>query len=71
MSTGLTVAVERTSARDGAIMLTGWLGRAAAGQTVEVGLTTTTVRPHERDPSSPDQRPLGVAVSEIELLSRG
>ena len=49
-------------------MLTGWLGRGASGEVVEVGLSTPVMRATERFPASEDPRLLGVAVSEIALL---
>jgi hypothetical protein len=67
---GMAVALERIQDPHGATVLTGWLGRGPRDHTIEVGLTTTLVLPSARDPESKDQRLLGVAVSEIQLLDR-
>ena len=67
---GAIVALTRTAGPNGATVLTGWLGRRARDSTVEVGLTTAVALATTRFPQSTDYRVLGVAVSEIELLTR-
>lgn len=67
---GAPVQVTRQPGPHGGTVLTGWLGRRAREQTVDVGLTTVLARPSDHDPSSHDARMLGAAVSEIELLGR-
>jgi glycosyltransferase involved in cell wall biosynthesis len=67
---GAVVAVERTAGPDGAIVMTGWLGRGPREHTVEVGLRTAASDVSAIDPKSRDKRVLGVAVSEIALLCR-
>lgn len=54
----------------GEIVLTGWLGRAARQATVEVGVRSPMHLASTRYPESTDERLLGVAVAEIELLTR-
>jgi hypothetical protein len=67
---GMAVAVRRTDGPDGATVLTGWLGRGPSDHTIEVGVTTVAAHPRARDPESKDERLLGAAVSEIQLLNR-
>jgi hypothetical protein len=67
---GTVVELERTEDCHGATVLTGWLGRAPCDHTIEVGVTTTPELPSARDPESSDERLLGAAVSEIQLLNR-
>lgn len=66
---GEAVALTRTAGPDGAVVMTGWLGRGARAQTVDVGLTTTVALP-TANPRSEDRRVLGIAVSEIALVNR-
>jgi hypothetical protein len=67
---GAAVPLARAAGPDAAAVVTGWLGRGARGHTVEVGLTTAVAQPTAYHPESDDHRSLGVAVSEIALLSR-
>jgi len=67
---GMVVALERTEDPHGATVLTGWLGRGPRDHTIEVGVTTTPAPPSAHDPESRDERLLGAAVSEIQLLDR-
>ncbi len=67
---GTVVPLERTAGPHGAAVMTGWLGRAARHQTVEVGVTAVVAHPTVLYPESRDERLLGVAVSEIELFNR-
>jgi hypothetical protein len=67
---GAVVALEQTAGPDGTAVMTGWLGRGSHNHTVEVGLRTAVAHVRTIQPKSSDDRALGVAVSEIALLSR-
>jgi hypothetical protein len=68
---GTTVPATAVEASGDALLeVTAWLGRPARGSVVEVGLTTPAETASTYFPARRDDRVLGLAVSEIELLSR-
>jgi hypothetical protein len=67
---GTEVALSRTLDPGGEIALTGWLDRGPRAPVVEVRVRVPTMVPGGREPTAPDPRRLGVAVSEIRLLAR-
>ena len=67
---GEVVTLTRGAAQNAVAVMTGWLSRPAREPTVEVGLTSPVAAATAVFPGSEDQRALGVAVSEIELLQR-
>ena len=68
---GEVVVLARAPGPLGATVMTGWLGRGAGGEVVEVGLSTPVMRATERFPASADPRLPGAAASEIALLGHG
>jgi hypothetical protein len=68
---GSVVELQLTEDGGASKVLTGWLGRAARDRTVEVGVATIPERPSASHPGSTDERLLGAAISEIELVERG
>jgi hypothetical protein len=67
---GTVVELARSEGSHGATVLTGWLARGPRAHTIEVGLSTAPALASVCDPESRDERLLGAAVSEIQLLDR-